>query len=174
MGKEPFMAGKKEVQANMLDNPTEGDDAPKASSDPKAAEAVKFCTDVEMDFAFGEGSIPLNPEEFAVKVLRYTPDGRIGTKPCTPYGLTWKFATIQLYHVSNRKTPIVGEACYMHWPVNENEIPKGQNIDLDFAETLSLQPRNGKMYLIIDGVDPAYGEDYSRNIEVKKFVRSKA
>ena len=62
----------------------------------------------------------------------------------------------------------------MHWPENENEIPRGQDIDLDFADTLSIQPRNGKMYLIIDGVDPAYGEDYSRTVEVKKFVRSKA
>ena len=168
------MAGKKAVQANMLGNPNEGEDAPEASSDPKAAEAVKFCTDVDMDFAFGEGSITLNPEEFAVKVLRYTPDQKVGTTPCTPYGLTWKFTSIVIYHVSNPRVPIVGESCYMHWPVNENEIPKGQNIDLDFADTLSLQPRNGKMYLIIDGFDPAYGEDYSRSIETKKFVRSKA
>jgi len=168
------MAGKKAVQANMLDNPNEGEDTPKASSDPKAAKAVKFCTDVEMDFAFGEGSIPLNPEEFVIKVLRYTPDKKVYNKPCTPYGKKWKFATIVLYHASNPKVAIVGEDCYMHWPENENEIPRGQDIELDFADTLSIQPRNGKMYLIIDGVDPAYGEDYSRTVEVKKFVRSKA
>lgn len=168
------MAGKKAVQANMLDNPNEGEDTPKASSDPKAAKAVKFCTDVKMDFAFGEGSITLNPEEFAVKVLRYSEDKNVYRKPCTPYGKKWKYALIELYHVSTHKTPIVGEGCYMHWPENENEIPKGQYIDLDFADTLSIQPRNGQMYLIIDGVDPAYGEDYSRSIETKKFVRSKA
>jgi len=168
------MAGKKAVQANMLDNPNEGEDTPKASSDPKAAKAVKFCTDVKMDFAFGEGSISLNPEEFAVKVLRYSEDKNVYRKPCVPYGMKWKYVTIQLYHESTHKTPIVGEACYMHWPENENEIPRGQDIELDFADTLSIQPRNGKMYLIIDGVDPAYGEDYSRTVEVKKFVRSKA
>jgi len=170
-------ARKKEVQANMLDPLDEGEDTPKASSDPKAAEAVsdpEFCTDVKMDFAFGEGSIPLNPKEFAVKILRYSDDKNIYREPCVPYGMKWKFVSIQLYHVSYPKTPIVEERCYMHWPENENEIPKGQNIDLDFADTISIQPRNGQIYLIIDGVDPAYGEDYSVSVETAKFVRSKA
>ena len=172
-GSKPKDAG---TQSNMLTDTPEGEDAPKVPSDPKSDAPLEFCLDKEMDFPFGEGQFPLDPKEFKIKVRSYSPDANIGGgKFCVPYGLQWKFATITVYHASNTRVPIVPSRanCYMHWPANETELPKGKLVDLDFAETLSMQNRGiSGMYLIIDGYDPAYGESYTQKAESQKFVRS--
>ena len=168
------MAGKKGTQGSMFDDDTKGKDAPKASSQPEVE--IPSVATLDGWCAFGEGQFTLPVGDFSIRVVSINPDSEIGTEPDEYYGKLWHYVRISLVHNSDGR-PIL--SANMHWSQEDKKLPKRVLLALagdpkvegsGLAESATLEMRKSGWYLMLDGIDPAYGVLYGANAP-QVFVR---